>query len=645
MPYVGEGKPLQIKPIDDFSLIVDKEVIFALEYYMYHPLGKDLIYNVNVSNQEAINAYVKEGQLVIKYQKMDTAPIQVEVIASDEDGKKCMLSFDITIIDPVTIKYQKVDNGLDYIEVVLKDEFYMKQDIIRFSNDIQGYKEVIDDIVIAPNKDVSVISYRVYLADDQETKVDFDPLKSYTYTFSSILFDSNGNQVRVMPETFDYLINPKENLFEDSYLELHASTDTLGNVQINNDFTIKFKEGYGISRNIGLGNALNFSYNGEYVSGNILLMNQVGNVLKELKYMSTDDVLGIGRFKYNHAYKFSYDKAYLVDENGNSLGLSGVVEYAIPFELYHGDEKLLSLGKIKDVKMFANSTDVSIKLKELVYSLSDNKSVYYMVESSNSDICSVEILDDRVMLKAIKEGTTNISLMATNTDNGGNTYTYHDDFDITVMEQPIDFSFKQDEAIDYIELKIKDGFMTDLGLLTSTVKLKSDNSDIPYKLEMVSDTIFKLYSVKEDKTVNFTKDKEYLISVGRWCIMDQNGTISGYLSHDFCYNLNVENRTVNKKSAVVSVVDALEAVLDLSQYFEDRDGDTITYSVSVDDLSKIDITHNNAELTIKPVDNGTAKLTVTATDNIANSEGNITEISMELICTVSGEGTKLLSMN
>lgn len=381
MPYVGEGKPLQIKPIDDFSLIVDKEVIFALEYYMYHPLGKDLIYNVNVSNQEAINAYVKEGQLVIKYQKMDTAPIQVEVIASDEDGKKCMLSFDITIIDPVTIKYQKkVDNGLDYIEVVLKDEFYMKQDIIRFSNDIQGYKEVIDDIVIAPNKDVSVISYRVYLADDQETKVDFDPLKSYTYTFSSILFDSNGNQVRVMPETFDYLINPKENLFEDSYLELHASTDTLGNVQINNDFTIKFKEGYGISRNIGLGNALNFfSYNGEYVSGNILLMNQVGNVLKELKYMSTDDVLGIGRFKYNHAYKFSYDKAYLVDENGNSLGLSGVVEYAIPFELYHGDEKLLSLGKIKDVKMFANSTDVSIKLKELVYSLSDNKSVYYMV--------------------------------------------------------------------------------------------------------------------------------------------------------------------------------------------------------------------------------------------------------------------------
>lgn len=269
------------------------------------------------------------------------------------------------------------------------------------------------------------------------------------------------------------------------------------------------------------------------------------------------------------------------------------------------------------------------------------------LESSNSDICSVEILDDRVMLKAIKEGTTNISLMATNTDNGGNTYTYHDDFDITVMEQPIDFSFKQDEAIDYIELKIKDGFMTDLGLLTSTVKLKSDNSDIPYKLEMVSDTIFfKLYSVKEDKTVNFTKDKEYLISVGRWCIMDQNGTISGYLSHDFfCYNLNVENRTVNKKSAVVSVVDALEAVLDLSQYFEDRDGDTITYSVSVDDLSKIDITHNNAELTIKPVDNGTAKLTVTATDNIANSEGNITEISMELICTVSGEGTKLLSMN
>ena len=97
------------------------------------------------------------------------------------------------------------------------------------------------------------------------------------------------------------------------------------------------------------------------------------------------------------------------------------------------------------------------------------------------------------------------------------------------------------------------------------------------------------------------------------------GTDPGGLSatHDFSLTVAPENRaptTVGTIPDQTVKLDATAPTVDVSSYFSDPDGDTLTYTATSSDTTKATVSVSSETVTITPVATGTVTITVTATD-------------------------------
>ncbi len=82
----------------------------------------------------------------------------------------------------------------------------------------------------------------------------------------------------------------------------------------------------------------------------------------------------------------------------------------------------------------------------------------------------------------------------------------------------------------------------------------------------------------------------------------------------FSVTVNGAPTTVGSIPAQAILVDGSAATVDVSGYFSDPDGDTLTYTAASSDTSKATVSVSSATVTITPVALGTATVTVTASD-------------------------------
>ena len=97
------------------------------------------------------------------------------------------------------------------------------------------------------------------------------------------------------------------------------------------------------------------------------------------------------------------------------------------------------------------------------------------------------------------------------------------------------------------------------------------------------------------------------------------GTDPGGLSatHDFSLTVTSANKaptTVGTIPAQTLKVNEADITIDVSSYFSDPDGDTLTYTASSADTAKATVSVSSATVTISAVAEGTVTITVTATD-------------------------------
>ena len=88
-------------------------------------------------------------------------------------------------------------------------------------------------------------------------------------------------------------------------------------------------------------------------------------------------------------------------------------------------------------------------------------------------------------------------------------------------------------------------------------------------------------------------------------------------NQDISVTVNQANRaptTVNTIPSQTLKVSGSDATVDVSSYFSDPDGDTLTYTASSSDTAKATVSVSSATVTISAVAVGTVKITVTATD-------------------------------
>ena len=261
----------------------------------------------------------------------------------------------------------------------------------------------------------------------------------------------------------------------------------------------------------------------------------------------------------------------------------------------------VAVGTIPDVTFTSNGNSSNVDLSPY-FGAFDTSDLTWTVVSSDTAKASVSLSGTTVTVTSVAVGTSTITARAMDSSGKSATQT----FTVTVKGPPVPVGTIPAQTLEIggaaVTINVS-GYFTDPDGGTLTY------SSILYGAVRIT---FRL----SGSILTITPPQNAPTGSGKLRIRatDPDGLSA---KQEFSVTLILANRAPVASGTISDIttrVGRSATDVDLSPYFTDADGDTLTYSVVSSDTAKATASLSNATLTVTPVAQGTATITATATD-------------------------------
>ena len=270
----------------------------------------------------------------------------------------------------------------------------------------------------------------------------------------------------------------------------------------------------------------------------------------------------------------------------------------------------VAVGEIPPVEMLEGDV-VAAPIGDF-FSDPDGDTLTYAAESSDTTVVMVEMVEHVLSMMAVAAGETTVTITATDPGGLSATQTAY----LTVVaanESPEPADTIPDQTLapgDTVTLDVSNAFSDPDGDTLAFTAMSDDTTVAAVSVDGSTVTIVAIEVGSASITVTATDP----------------GGLSAYQEFDARVAIgNLAPETVGEIAAQTLKVGA-EATLDVSGYFSDPNGDTLTYAASSSDETVAGVTIDGETVTITGAAEGVADLTVTATDPGGLSAGQEAEI-------------------
>ena len=250
------------------------------------------------------------------------------------------------------------------------------------------------------------------------------------------------------------------------------------------------------------------------------------------------------------------------------------------------------------------------------FSDADGDTLTYTATSSDTAKTTVSVSSATVTITAVAAGTATITVTAT--DPGG--LSVNQTFTVTVVQPN-----RAPTTVGTIPAQTLKVNGTDAAIDVSSYFSDPDGDTLTYTA-VSSDTGKATVSVSS-ATVTISA-----VAVGTATItVTATDPDAETANQTISVTVNQKNRaptTVGTIPSQTLKVNGTDAVIDLSSYFSDPDGDTLTYTAVSSDTGKATVSVSSATVTISAVAVGTVKITVTATDPDAETANQTISVTV-----------------
>ena len=238
----------------------------------------------------------------------------------------------------------------------------------------------------------------------------------------------------------------------------------------------------------------------------------------------------------------------------------------------------------------------------------DSASISYTAQSNNTAVATVQRTGSVITISAIGMGTATITVTATDSDNSSTDQTFR----VTVTDPPLQNTAP--ETVSTIPKQSLTDGDSPAPLDISTYFRDPDGDTLTYTAWTDTPRVIKLQRVGSRLTLTS--------KIAGTATVFVRGTDPGGLSATQRFTVTVTAAPVQNRAPRVSsqisapalTVGNSAALLPLSSYFNDPDGDTLTYTATSSNTSVVTVSRSGSPVLITPVTAGTATITVTASD-------------------------------